>query len=116
LRCGPVCKIIRGDIPRMAHTTININQPLNHVHIMIFGICIIVSFLVFLILIFSLIKHPQFRNKSVIKSRRKQLLEIIWATVPFIFLIGMIVPVVLVAKQDAAPVSCYDAQKNLINK
>ncbi len=69
-----------------------ISQKIYDLHMTIFWICVVIGVIVFSIMIYSLIRHRKSRGVKPAKFHSHLQTEIIWATIPFLILIGMAIP------------------------
>ena len=63
-----------------------------HLHMLIFSICVVIGFIVFGAMIYSMIKHRKSRGATAAQFHHSTKVEIIWTVIPFLILVGMAVP------------------------
>lgn len=69
-----------------------ISKEVHSLHMIIFGICVVIAAIVFGIMIWSLIKYRHSQNKEAATFHESTLVELIWTAIPIIILIVMAVP------------------------
>lgn len=81
-----------------------LSRQIYDLHMTIFWVCVAIGVLVFGVMIYSLIMHRKSRGVVAAKFHEHPWVEVIWAVIPFLILIGMAVPAtkVLMAMDDTA--------------
>lgn len=69
-----------------------ISREIYDLHMIIFGICVLIGVLVFAVMFFSIWKHRKSRGAKAEHFHESQTVEIIWTVIPFLILIGMAFP------------------------
>ena len=84
-----------------------ISQATDHygLHIIMLWVCVIISMCVFTAMLASIVVHRRVHRRRVKKFSRSACVEIIWALVPILILIGMALPAAskLLHLQDSSP-------------
>lgn len=76
----------------MAFGVTPISQDIYRLHMLIFYICVAIGIGVFGVLIYSLIKHRRSKGYKAADFHSSLKVELIWAIIPFLLLIGMAIP------------------------
>lgn len=86
-------------LPAMADLTLNMPRgvtPMSHdiydLHMTIIGICTVIGIVVFGVMFYALYKHRKSRGAVAADFHGNTKLEIVWAIIPFLILIGMAIP------------------------
>ncbi|MGU9977719.1 MAG: cytochrome c oxidase subunit II [Candidatus Oxydemutatoraceae bacterium WSBS_2016_MAG_OTU14] len=61
-------------------------------HMLIFWICVVIGVIVYGAMLYSIIMHRKSRGHKAANFHESTFVEIIWTVVPFIILVGMIIP------------------------
>lgn len=69
-----------------------ISKDIYHLHMIAFWICVIIGIGVFSVMIYSLIKHRKSKGAVASHFHKNIQLEILWAVIPFLILVGLAVP------------------------
>jgi cytochrome c oxidase subunit 2 len=70
----------------------DISHKVYDLHMLIFGICVVICVGVFAVLIYSIVNHRKSRGAKPASFHESTTVEIIWTTIPFLILVGMAVP------------------------
>lgn len=73
-----------------------ISQDIYALHMTIFWICVVIGGLVFIVLIYAMIKHRKSIGHKPAKFHTNTTIEIIWTVIPFTILILMAIPATIV--------------------
>ncbi|GAB4393352.1 MAG: cytochrome c oxidase subunit II [Gammaproteobacteria bacterium] len=81
-----------------------VSNDIHWLHMTIFWICVAIGVVVFGVMIYSLIMHRKSRGFKADKFHEHTALEIVWAVVPFLILVGMAIPAtkVLIRMDDTS--------------
>lgn len=79
-----------------------ISKEIYHLHMTIFWICVIIGAIVFSVMIYALAFHRKSKGAIAAEFHSHTVLEVVWAIVPFLILVGMAIPAtkVLMAMED----------------
>ncbi len=70
----------------------DISQQVYGLHMMMFGICVVIAVLVFGVMFYSMVKHRKSKGAKPAHFHENVKVEIAWTVVPFLILIAMAVP------------------------
>ncbi|EKD77259.1 MAG: hypothetical protein ACD_42C00408G0004 [uncultured bacterium] len=73
-----------------------ISVDIYHLHMAIFWICVVIGVIVFGVLIYALIYHRQSRKHKPVPFHSNNIIEWLWAIIPFLILVVMAIPATLV--------------------
>lgn len=81
-----------------------ISKEIYHLHMTIFWICVVIGVIVFGVMIYALIFHRKSKGAVAAEFHSHTALEIVWAIIPFLILVGMAIPAtkVLMAMENPA--------------
>lgn len=81
-----------------------VSQKIYNLHMTIFWVCVAIGVIVFSVMIYSIIMHRKSRGVVASQFHENTSLEIFWAIVPFLILVGMAIPAtkVLVQMNDTS--------------
>jgi cytochrome c oxidase subunit 2 len=82
----------------------DISAEVYHLHMRIFGICVIIGVLVFGLLLWAIIFHRKSKGHQAATFHENVYVEIIWTIIPFLILIAMAIPAtrVLIKMEDTS--------------
>ena len=81
-----------------------ISRDLYDLHMTIFWICVIIGAIVFGVMFYAIWKHRKSKGHKAVQFHGSMKVEIIWAVIPFLILVGMAIPAtyVLIRMSDNA--------------
>jgi cytochrome c oxidase subunit 2 len=66
-----------------------------NLHMALFYLCSGIAGIVFIVLIYSLVKHRQSKGKKAVHFHTYLGLELIWTTIPFLILVALAIPAII---------------------
>lgn len=93
----------------MAEGITAISRETYRLHMLIFGICVIIGLGVYGVLLYSIIKFRKSKGAVASSFHHNTKLEVVWTVIPFVILIGMAIPSTRVLTQ------IYDASESEID-
>jgi cytochrome c oxidase subunit 2 len=85
-------KIYRTHQVNMDRGVTEVGAEIFNLHMMIFGICVVIGILVFGVMFYSIYAHRKSRGVTPATFHESTKVEIAWTVVPFLILLGMAVP------------------------
>lgn len=70
----------------------DISNKIYHLHMVIFGICVVIGVLVFGVMLYALMFHRKSVGHQAANFHENTTVEIIWTIIPFIILVAMAIP------------------------
>lgn len=100
-------------VPSAAHAAWDLNMPqgvteLTHevygLHMLILWICVVLGMLVFGAMLYSVFAHRKSRGVEASQFHESATIEIVWTVIPFLILIGMVIPAAgtLIESEDSS--------------
>lgn len=86
-----------------------LSEKIYNLHMAIYWICVVIGTIVFSVMIYALVRHRKSLGVQPAKFHSHLKTEIIWATIPFLILVGMAIPASKVL------IEMYDMSKSEIN-
>jgi cytochrome c oxidase subunit 2 len=106
---GLLALLLGGSAPLAAENPWNmpvgvteISRQVYDLHMLIFGICVLIGAGVFGVMIYSLIQHRRTRHSDAAQFHESTSVEVIWTLIPFLIIVGMAIPATktLIAMED----------------
>lgn len=69
-----------------------ISKEIYHLHMTIFWICVAIGVIVFSVMIYAMVFHRKSKGHTAAEFHSHMALEIVWAIIPFLILVGMAIP------------------------
>ncbi len=76
------------------------NAASDNIHMILFYLCSSMIGAIFIVLIYSLVKHRQAKGKQAIHFHKQPGFEIIWTTIPFLILVALAIPAIIEFMHD----------------
>lgn len=88
----------------MTQGVTDISHQVYHLHMLIFWICVIIGAIVFGAVIYSVIRYRRSKRPQAAQFHENTTVEILWTVVPFLILLGMVIPATktLIAMDDTS--------------
>ncbi len=77
----------------------DISQTVYSLHMIIFGICVVIGVVVFGVMIYSMIAHRKSQGAVAANFHESTWVEVLWTLIPFAILVGMAIPATGALKQ-----------------
>ena len=124
--CGPLGLLFSSafadSTTDLAPNVTSLSHRMYELHLIIFGLCVVIGIVVFTIMFYSLAKYRKSRDTESTQFCTNTKLEVIWSIIPFLIVVAMVVPATIVVIRMSSnvhtntPVNNPNDQKQLTNQ